>query len=106
MTAAAILPRYPEKVNALILKELKNTYKDKYNELTGKLSNKELRQRQIQQNKFRWNDKDLANKIIAIKRLNKSGFLNLDIDKNSSIMRLSKSQNKNKMNIFFKGGIS
>ena len=96
-----LLPRYPEKVNALILKELKNTYKDKYNELTGKLSNKELRQRQIQQNKFRWNDKDLANKIIAIKRLNKSGFLNLDIDKNSSIMRLSKSQNKNKMNILF-----
>jgi hypothetical protein len=94
-----LLPRYPEKVNALILKELHNTYKDKYNEITGKLSNKELRQRQIQQNKFRWNDKDLANKIIAINNLNNSGVLNLDIDKNTSIMRLSKSQNKSKMNI-------
>ena len=94
-----LLPRYPEKVNALIFKELHNTYKDKYNELTGKLSKKELRQRQMEQNKFRWNDKDLANKMIAIKKLNNSGILNLDIDKNASIMRLSKSQNKSKMNI-------
>ena len=94
-----LLPRYPEKVNALVFKGLKDIYKDKYNELTGKLSKEELKKRQLEQNKFKWNDKDLANKITAINKLNNSGILDLDIDKNSSAIRLSKSQNKLKTNI-------
>ena len=94
-----LLLRYPEKINALIFKEMNNTYKDKYNELTGKLSREELKKRQIEQNKFKWNDADLANKITAINKLNNSGILKLDMDKNSSAIRLSKSQNKEKRNI-------
>ena len=94
-----LLPRYPEKLNALVFKEMTGTYKDKYNELTGNLSKEELKQRQIQQNKFKWNDKDLANKITAINKLNNSGILNLDLDKQSSVVRLSKSQKKEKRNI-------
>ena len=96
---AGLLPRYPEKINALIFKELNETYKDKYNELTGKLSKKELKRRQMMKNKFKWTDKDLANKITAINKLNNSGILNLDIDHNSSAFRLSKSQNKQRRNI-------
>ena len=95
-----LLLRYPEKINALIFKELNNNiYKDKYNEITGKLSKEELKKRQNQENRFKWTDVDLANKITAINKLNKSGILNLDLDKNSSAIRLSKSQNKQKRNI-------
>ena len=91
-----LLPRYPEKVNALVFKELNNTYKEKYNELTGKLSKEELRKRQIQQNKFKWKDKDLANKITAINKLNTSGILSLELDKDSYFSRLSQSQKREK----------
>ena len=91
--------RYPEKINALVFKELNNTYKDKYNEITGKLSKEELKKKQQQENKFKWTDIDLANKITAINKLNNSGIFNLDLDKNTSITRLSKSQNKIKRNI-------
>ena len=94
-----LLLRYPEKINALIFKELNNTYQDKYNELTGKLSKEELKKRQIEQNKFKWTDIDLANKITAINKLNNSGILKLEMDKNSSAIRLSKSQNGKKRNI-------
>ena len=96
---AGLLPKYPEKINALIYKELIETYKDKYNEITGKLSKEELKKRQMRENKFKWTDKDLANKITAINKLNKSGFLNLDIEKDTSAFRLSKSQNKQRRNI-------
>ena len=94
-----LLPRYPEKLNALVFKELTGTYKDKYNELTGRLSKEELRKKQIRQNKFKWSDVDLANKITAINKLNNSGILDLNIDKNSSTIKLSKSQNKERKNI-------
>jgi hypothetical protein len=94
-----ILSRYPEKINALVFKELNETYKDKYKELTGKLSKEELKKRQIEQNRFKWTDTDLANKITAINKLRNSGILNLEMDKNSSAIRLSKSQNRGKRNI-------
>ena len=94
-----ILSRYPEKINALVFKELNETYKDKYKELTGKLSKEELKKRQIEQNRFKWTDTDLANKITAINKLRNSGILNLEMDKNSSAKRLSKSQNREKRNI-------
>ena len=35
--------KYPEKINALVLKEMYNTYKYKYNEITGRLSKEELK---------------------------------------------------------------
>ena len=94
-----LLPRYPEKVNALVFKELSSTYNDKYNELIGNVSKEELKKKQILQNKFKWKDKDLVNKITAIKKLNDSGILSLDLDKNSYTNRLSKSQKKEKTNI-------
>ena len=94
-----LLPRYPEKVNALLFKELSSIYNDKYNELIGNSSKEELRKKQILQNKFKWKDKDLANKITAINKLNDSGILNLDLDKNSYTNQLSKSQKREKSNI-------
>jgi len=94
-----LLPRYPEKVNALVFKELSSTYNDKYNELIGNVSKEELKKKQILQNKFKWKDKDLVNKITAIKKLNDSGILSLELDKNSYTNRLSKSQKKEKTNI-------
>ena len=94
-----LLYRYPEKIQALIFKGMNEAYKDKYNELTGKLSKEELKKRQIEQNIFKWTDVDLANKITAINKLNNSGILQLDMDKNTSIIRLSKSQNRQKRNI-------
>ena len=94
-----LLPRYPEKVKALVFKELSSTYNDKYNELIGNVSKEELRKKQILQNKFKWKDKDLANKITAINKLNDSGILNLELDKNSFTNRLSKSQKREKTNI-------
>ena len=96
-----LLYRYPEKINALIFKELTDVYKDKYNEITGKLSKEELKIRQMKDNKFTWNDKDLANKITAINKLNNSGILNLTLDVKSSAIRLCKSQKKDKRNILF-----
>ena len=94
-----LLLRYPEKINALVFKELNNIYKDKYNEIVGKLSKEELKKKQYQENKFKWTDIDLANKITAINKLKNSGIFNLDLDKNSYVTRLSKSQNKVKRNI-------
>ena len=94
-----LLPRYPEKINALVFKGLSDTYKDKYKELTGKLSKEELKKRQIEQNKFKWTDADLANKITAINKLDKSGILRLDLDKNNTAIRISQSQKKDERNI-------
>jgi hypothetical protein len=96
-----LLLRYPEKINALILKELNDTYKDKYNELTGKLSKEELKERQMKEHKFTWTDKDLSNKITAINKLNSSGILNVKMDVKSSAIRLCRSQKKEKRNILF-----
>ena len=39
------MEKYPEKINALVFKELYGTYKDKYNELIGNLSKEELKKR-------------------------------------------------------------
>ena len=61
--------KYPEKINALVLKEMYNIYKYKYNELTGKLSKEELKKKQNEKNRFKWSDIDLARKILALKKL-------------------------------------
>ena len=60
---------YPEKINSLVLKEMYNTYKYKYNEITGRLSKEELKKKQMEKNRFKWSDADLANKILAVNKL-------------------------------------
>ena len=66
--------KYPEKINSLVMKELYNTYKNKYNELIGNFSKEELKKQQQEKNKFKWTDIDLTNKIIAINNLQNSGL--------------------------------
>ena len=61
--------KYPEKINALVLKEMYNTYKYKYNERTGRLSKEELKKKQREKNRFKWSDADLANKILAVNKM-------------------------------------
>ena len=61
--------KYPEKINALIFKEMYNTYKNKYNEKIGNLSKNELMKKQKEKNRFKWFDTDLANKIYAVNEL-------------------------------------
>ena len=67
--------KYAEKINALIEKEMYNTYKNKYNELIGKIDKKELKKKQTEENKFKWKDEDLVNKIMAINKMAESGYL-------------------------------
>ena len=81
------MEHYPEKINALVFKEMYNTYKDKYNEFIGNLPKEELKRRQMEKNKFKWNDKDLVNKITAINKYTNTGIFddvsnNLTFDKN------------------------
>ena len=66
------LDKCPEKINALVHKEMYDIYKYKYNELTGKLNKEELKKKQREKNKFKWSDKDLANKIVAINKISNS----------------------------------
>ena len=68
------MEKYPEKINALVFKDLHNIYRDKYNELIGKLPKEELKRRQMEKNKFKWNDIDLVNKITAINKMTNTGF--------------------------------
>ena len=67
--------KYPEKINALVFKEMYNTYKYKYNETIGKLSKNELLEKQKKENRFRWFDTDLANKIYAVNELTGEKFV-------------------------------
>ena len=81
------MERYPEKIDALVFKEMYNTYKDKYNEFIGNLPKEELKRRQMEKNKFKWNDKDLVNKITAINKFTNTGIFddipnNLTFEKN------------------------
>jgi len=68
------MEKYPEKINALVYKEMYGIYKDKYNEFIGNLPKEELKKRQMEKNKFRWNDKDLVNKITAINKMTNTGI--------------------------------
>ena len=93
------MEKYPEKINALVFKELYGTYKDKYNELIGNLSKEELKKRQMEKNRFRWKDIDLVNKITAINKMTNTGIFD-DIkiindnkkNKNQTDIKLSNSQ--------------
>ena len=85
------MEKYPEKINALVFKQLYNTYRDKYNEFIGNLPKEELKRRQIEKNKFKWNDIDLVNKITAINKMTNTGIFD-DIKLNDTIKNDSKNQ--------------
>ena len=68
--------KYPEKINALVYKEMRDIYKHKYNESIGKLDKETLKQKQREDNKFKWNDRDLSKKISTINSLNDISWFN------------------------------
>ena len=67
----------PEKLNALIFKEMDNVYKSKYNEYINRTKQikRDEESSKDEFTKFKWNDIDLANKITAIDKLQRSGIL-------------------------------
>ena len=81
--------KYPEKINALVFKEMYNTYKYKYNETIGKLSKNELLEKQKKENRFKWFDTDLANKIYAVNELTGEKF----VDKSKEEENLTQTYN-------------
>ena len=85
------MENYPEKINALVFKQLYSTYRDKYNEFIGKLPKEELKRRQIEKNKFKWNDIDLVNKITAINKMTNTGLFD-DIKLNDNINNETKNK--------------
>ncbi len=90
--------KYPEKIRALVQKEMYNLYKYKYNEKTGKLSKEELLKKQKEKNRFRWSDIDLSNKIFAINELTGEKLVdNIQEQQNSS--NINNSNNYNTINI-------
>ena len=88
------MEKYPEKIDALVFREMYHTYKDKYNELIGNLPKEELKRRQMEKNKFRWTDKDLVNKITAINKFTNTGFF----DNEANNLTFEKSTQENKVN--------
>ena len=74
------LAQYPEKLNALVFKEMDNVYKSKYKVFVNHSTQikREEDSNKEEFRKFKWNDTDLANKMIAINKLQKSGILLTD----------------------------
>ena len=87
--------RYKERINALVFKEMFNTYKYKYNELTGKLDKEEIKKKQIEENKFHWKDNDLINKIVAVQNMENTDWFKPNYSKE----KMSKSSEKLKREI-------
>ena len=91
------LVKCPEKLNALVYKEMDNIYKDKYNDFINQSIQIKISEEMAKKEeplKFKWNDKDLANKIIAINKLEKSGILKTENNNNTKYNRLSVSFEK------------
>jgi hypothetical protein len=91
------MEKYPEKINAIVFKELYGTYRDKYNEIIGNLPKEELKKRQFEKNKFKWNDIDLVNKITAINKMTNTGIfddikINYNDKKNITDLKMSNLQ--------------
>ena len=68
--------KYPEKINALIFKQMYNTYRNKYNELTNNIDKEQLKRIQAKERQFHWNDSDLINKIISVSSINDTSWFN------------------------------
>ena len=89
--------KYPEKINALVLKEMYTTYKNKYNETVGKLNRDELLKKQKQKNRFKWFDTDLSNKIYALNELTGEKFVEKSKD-DENLTNINNSNNYNTIN--------
>ena len=78
------LDKYPEKLNALVFKEMEDSYKNKYKEYKNNSRQIKLEEESNKEDnkKFKWSDTDLANKMIAIDKLQKSGILLTDSNTN------------------------
>ena len=93
------LTKCPEKLNALVFKKMNELYNDRYKELVNKPIEMKLNEeisKKEENNKFKWNDADLANKIIAINKLEKSGILKTEKNDNTKYNRLCMSFDKTK----------
>ena len=91
------LTKCPEKLNALVFKEMDKVYNEKYKELINhpiKMKQNEEICSKEENNKFKWSDADLANKIIAITKLEKSGILKTENNENARYNRLCMSFDK------------
>jgi hypothetical protein len=93
------LIKTPEKLNALVFKEMNKIYRSKYKELINhpieEKINEEISKKE-DNNRFKWNDMDLANKMIAINKLEKSGILKSEGNEPTKYNRLCMSFDKNK----------
>ena len=89
--------KYPEKINALVLKEMYTTYKNKYNETVGKLNKDELLKKQKQKNRFKWFDTDLSNKIYALNELTGEKFVEKSKE-DENLTNINNSNNYNTVN--------
>lgn len=89
--------KYPEKINALVLKEMYTTYKNKYNETVGKLNRDELLKKQKQKNRFKWFDTDLSAKIYALNELTGEKFVEKSKD-DENFTNVNNSNNYNTIN--------
>lgn len=89
--------KYPEKINALVLKEMYTTYKNKYNETVGKLNKDELLKKQKQKNRFKWFDTDLSNKIYALDELTGEKFVEKSKE-DENLTNINNSNNYNTVN--------
>lgn len=89
--------KYPEKINALVLKEMYTTYKNKYNETVGKLNKDELLKKQKQKNRFKWLDTDLSNKIYALNELTGEKFVEKSKE-DENLININNSNNYNTVN--------
>ena len=93
------LSKCPEKLNALVFKEMGSIYKNKYNDYVNKTIQLKINEEMAKRDepiKFKWNDKDLANKIIAINKLEKSGILKNEKNNNTKYSRLTISFDRKK----------
>ena len=79
------LDKYPEKINAIVEKKMYNIYKDKYNELTGRLDKDEMKRRQREANRFHWKDDDLINKMIAVNNMKDKTWFKPEFTKNKEL---------------------
>ena len=93
------LVKYPEKLKALVFKEMDEVYKSKYNEFINH-KNELKREEDINKEefkKFKWSDVDLANKMTAIDKLQKSGILLTETNSTrNNKMSLSYDKNRRK----------
>ena len=70
-----------------------NTYKYKYNEITGRLNKEELKKTK-RKKQIKWSDTDLANKILAINKLTGEKFFDKECSKGFNNKKFLKSKNR------------